>query len=161
MIESELQKTCGTTCACGAGVAVRIDQGIDRRAFLIRGAVAAAAIALAACGAASDATAPSSVALTVKVADHPELDSVGGVALVSASGSPLAIVRTGNATFVALSRICPHQGATVGTISGGFSCPRHGARFNTTGAWVGGQQTSSLRSYPTSYDVSTGTITVG
>ena len=156
------QNPCSAACACVADEAGNIATGIDRRAFLVRGAFAAAAIALAACGGAgSDATAPSSVSLAVKVSDYPELASVGGVALVNASGSPLAIVRTGTSTFIALSRICPHQGATVNTSANGFTCPRHGARFNTTGTWIGGQSTSSLRAYPTSYNESTGTITIG
>jgi nitrite reductase/ring-hydroxylating ferredoxin subunit len=159
---ADQQNPCGAACGCAADEAVDIVSGIDRRAFLVRGALAAAALALAACGGAnSDSTAPSSVSLAVKVSDYPELDSVGGIALVNASGSPLAIVRTGTSTFIALSRICPHQGATVNTSSGGFTCPRHGARFNTTGTWIGGQSTSSLRSYPTSYNESTGTITIG
>jgi cytochrome b6-f complex iron-sulfur subunit len=97
----------------------------------------------------------------VKVSDYPALATVGGVALITAGGSPLAIVRTGTNSFVALSRICPHQGAIVSTGTNGFTCPRHGARFSSTGTWIGGQSTSSLRSYPTSYDDSTSTLTIG
>lgn len=125
--------------------------------------MAAAAAALAAC-AASDVTGtsfPSSVAMSIKVADYPTLANVGGVALVSASGSPIAVVRTGTSTFVALSRICPHQGSTVNAVTGGFLCPNHGARFDQNGTWTGGQRTSNMRSYATSYDATTGTITIG
>ena len=160
MDRDDMQAGCGATCGCVSTAQTDIG-GIDRRAFLLRGAVAAAAVALAACGASSDAMAPSSVSASVKVSDYPALATVGGVALVTASGSPIAVVRTGTTTFVALSRICPHQGATVNSNGSGFTCPQHGARFSTTGAWVGGQRTSSLRSYPTAYDDSTGTITIG
>lgn len=156
------QTQCDTACG-GCGDTVVAD-GIDRRAFLMRGALAAAAVALAACGGGlsdGSVTAPSSVSLSLKVADYPALASVGGVALVDAGGSPLAIVRTATGSFVALSRICPHQGATVGTSANGFTCPRHGARFNATGSWIGGQETSNLHSFPTSYDASTETLTVG
>ena len=73
----------------------------------------------------------------------------------------MAIVRTGASTFEALSLVCPHEGATVGVSSTGFTCPRHGARFNADGTWIGGQRTSSLHSYATSYDAGTGVVTVG
>lgn len=152
---------CDQLCAgCDETTAIT---AIDRRSFLTRGALAAAALALAACGggAGSDVMAPSSVSLALTVANYPALASIGGVALVSASSSPIAVVRTGTSSFVALSRICPHQGATVNISASGFTCPRHGATFNTTGAWVGGQGASSLHSYPTSYDASTGVLTVG
>ena len=158
---SEHQLEQGQGAACDACV-VHAATGMGRRAFLVRGAMAAAAVALAACGGAgSDATAPTSVSLSLKVSDYPALASDGGVALVNAGGSPIAIVRTGTDSFIALSRVCPHQGATVNRTSSGFTCPQHGATFNTTGTWIGGQRTSSLHSYPTSYDASTGTLTVG
>ena len=155
---------CGEGCACGA---TQIDESslsslIDRRRFVTMGALAAAAAALAACGGlGSPITGPSSVSLSLKVSDYASLANVGGVALVSASGSPIAVVRTSATTFIALSRICPHQGGTIETASGGFFCPNHGAEFNLSGTWVGGQRTSSMRSYATTYDAVTGTITVG
>jgi len=43
----------------------------------------------------------------------------------------------------------------------GFLCPNHGARFAADGTWIGGQPTSSLRSYATSYDAASGTLTIG
>ena len=136
---------------------------LGRRQFLSASLMAAAAAALAACSATgmTDVTYPSSVALSVKVADYATLANVGGVALVSASGSPIAVVRTGTSTFVALSRVCPHQGSTVNAVTGGFLCPNHGARFDQNGTWTGGQRTSNMRSYATSYDAATGTITIG
>jgi nitrite reductase/ring-hydroxylating ferredoxin subunit len=161
---SAVQAGCGEGCACGAA---QIDESslsslIDRRRFVTMGALAAAAAALAACGGlGSSITAPSSVSLSLQVSDYAALANVGGVALVSASGSPVAVVRTSATTFVALSRICPHQGGTIETASGGFFCPNHGAEFDLNGTWRGGQRTSSMRSYPTSYDAVAGTVTVG
>jgi Rieske Fe-S protein len=136
--------------------------GIDRRTFLGHGAVAAALLALTGCS--LDATGPSygpSVGSSIVVADYPELTNVGGVAMVSYKGSPVAIERTGDTTFLALSRVCPHQGNIVNAISGGFLCPRHGARYDANGTWIGGQPTHSLRSIATAYDVSTDTLTIG
>jgi len=134
---------------------------IDRRDFVMRAAAALAAVALAACGGDS-ATSPSSVASTsFKLSDYPALASVGGVATVSISGVPLAIVRTSSTSFIAFSRICPHQGATIDVTNNGFQCPRHGATFDKSGQWIGGERTSNLTSYPVAYDATAGTLTVG
>ena len=81
--------------------------------------------------------------------------------MVTISGSPFAVVRTASTTFVALSRVCPHQGNIVNQDGNAFLCPGHGARFSANGTWIGGERTSSLRSYPTTYDAAAGTITVG
>jgi cytochrome b6-f complex iron-sulfur subunit len=152
---------CGETCSCGA---VSMDEstfGTERRKFVTMGALAAAAAALAACGGlGSSITAPPSVGVSLKISDYAALANVGGVAVLTASGSPIAIVRTGATTFVALSRICPHQGGTIETASGGFFCPNHGAEFDINGTWRGGQRTSNMRSYTTTYDAVTGTLTI-
>lgn len=140
--------------------AMGCDSCISRRSFIERSALAAAAIALAACDV-SDATSPSlSGALDVKVSDYPALANTGGVALVSSGQARLVIVRTGASSFAALSRVCPHQGELVNPSSTGFLCPGHGARFSTTGTWTGGQRTSSLHAYSTSWNAATGILTV-
>src|SRR5439155_26485744 len=133
---------------------------VDRRDFILRAALAAASVALAACGADS-ATAPFSGTYTLNVNSYSELSAVGGIAVLTANASPIAVVRTGTATFLALSRICPHQGGTIGVSGTGFICPVHGARFSSTGTWTGGQVTSNMRSYATNYDPSTGILTIG
>jgi cytochrome b6-f complex iron-sulfur subunit len=141
----------------------RARDGIGRRTFLAQSALLAAGALLAAC-AAGDVSAPGttiSSASDIKLSDFPALASVGGIALVNISGNPLAIVRTGDASFVTLSRICPHQGSTINPSGSGFLCPGHGARFSATGQWQGGQSTSNMRSYATSYDAAAGTITIG
>ncbi len=136
--------------------------GIGRRTFLAQSGVLAAVALLAACGAGGDVTAPSlNGTTTVKLSDYPALATVGGVALVTIASSPFAVVRTGSSTFVALSRICPHQGSTVNASGSGFVCPNHGAQFSSTGTWVGGERTSSLRSYAATYDAVAGTVTIG
>jgi cytochrome b6-f complex iron-sulfur subunit len=70
-------------------------------------------------------------------------------------------VRTSASSFAAFSRICPHQGSTINVTSNGFSCPNHGAEFNSSGQWIGGQRTSNLTSYPVAYDSTAGTLTIG
>ena len=153
----------GSACACGRGVAAEQAQpiSIDRRDFVMRAAAALAAVALAGCAAGSTTSPDSVSSTTLNLSDYPALSSVGGVATVSVSGVPLAIVRTGSTTFAAFSRICPHQGATIGVTSTGFQCPQHGATFNKSGQWIGGQRTSNLTSYPVTYNATAGTLTVG
>jgi cytochrome b6-f complex iron-sulfur subunit len=148
--ESSLTSTFAPQSAC-----------VTRRQFVVQGALASVAILLAGCASSDGPTAPASVNLTLTLSDYPALANVGGVAYVSASGNPLAVVRTGSDTFDAVSRICPHQGGTVSSNGNGFTCPNHGARFSDSGTWEGGQQTSNLTSYPTSFDAGTGILTIG
>lgn len=155
---------CGANCACGAESSGLFSSPMDRRKFVSLGAYAAAAAALAACavsGGGTSITSPGSVGATIKLSDYAALASVGGVAVTSLNGTPIAIVRTSSTTFLTLSRVCPHQGSTINQITGGFRCPNHGATFNTTGTWTGGQKTSNMRSYTTTYDAAAGTLTIG
>lgn len=157
-MESKL--TCGGCAPAHAAEHAR--DGIGRRTFLAQSALLAAGALLAAC-AASDVSAPGTTidsTTNIKVSDFPALASVGGIALVNFSGNPFAIVRTGDASFVTLSRICPHQGNTINPSGSGFLCPGHGARFTASGQWQGGQSTSNMRSYATSYDAAAGTLTI-
>jgi len=133
---------------------------IDRRAFLTSSAMAALLLSLPSC---ADLTGPDvgpSIGHTITVADFPDLTAVGGVVFVSLDGSPLALVRAGDASFLALSRVCPHKGSLVNEAAGGFVCPRHGARFDADGTWIGGQLPTSLRERTTHYAVSTDVLTI-
>ena len=157
---------CGAACPL-ASVAPgpAVSAGISRRTFLTQGTLAAIAVALAACGEDSS-VAPSIDSNTIRLADHPALGSVGGVTFITLHGVPVAIVRSGDSSFAALARACPHQGPLVDASSGGFTCPRHGTRFSITGEWVGGPaetvktfeslQQRNLRSYPAQYGRGTG-----
>jgi len=137
--------------------------GIGRRTFLVQSGILAAIAALSACGLSSggDFTAPSIPSNTsIAISNYPSLANIGGVAMVTIGSAPLAIVRTGASSFVALSRVCPHQGGIVQLQSSDFVCPNHGATFNLSGQWIGGQRTSSLHSYTTAYDAASGTLTI-
>lgn len=155
---------CGATCACGAESSGLLSSPMDRRKFVSLGAYAAAAAALAACagsGGGTSITSPGSVGTTIKVSDYAALASVGGVVVTTLSGTPVAVVKTSSTTFITLSRVCPHQGSTINQVTGGFRCPNHLATFNTTGTWTGGQRTSNMQSYTTTYDAAAGTLTIG
>lgn len=139
------------------------ESAIGRRAFLVQSGILAAVAALNACGSlgSGDITQPSVPAnSSIKISDYPSLANVGGVALLSIGSAPVAIVRTSTTNFLALSRVCPHQGGLI-TVSGNdFVCTRHGATFNLNGTWIGGQRTSSMYQYTTSYDATSGTLTI-
>jgi Rieske Fe-S protein len=89
--------------------------------------------------------------LAVDPALFPALATVGGIARVDnqqPGSTPIAVVRTGTNTWAAFSMVCPHQGTTINIVSGGFLCPNHGARFNTSGANIGGQTSGPLTTLP-------------
>lgn len=132
----------------------------SRRTFISQTVLAAAAAALAACGVGSDPTAPTSVGSSIKVSDYPALASTGGIAVVTVSGARLAIVRTGAASFVALSLVCPHEGGSINSTGSGFLCSKHGAQFTSTGTWTGGERTSNMHAYATTYDATAGTLAI-
>jgi len=135
----------------------------DRREFLTVSAASALTVLLTnACGGpggdAGVVTGP--VSYSVQVSSYPALANVGGMARVDNGGTPIAAVRTGADTFAAFSLICPHRGCTVGITGSSFRCPCHGATFASSGRWTGGQQTSNLMAFGTSYDATTGTLTI-
>jgi cytochrome b6-f complex iron-sulfur subunit len=133
----------------------------SRREFLTASAASAVVAVLAACGGSGDSsTLTGPVSLSVQVSSYPALANVGGLARVDNGGTPVAAARTTADTFAAFSLICPHMGCTVDISGAAFVCPCHGARFASSGAWTGGQRTSNLRSLTTSYDSSTGILTI-
>jgi Rieske Fe-S protein len=153
------ESVCGSACAC-SGPQTEV-KGIGRRDFVAIGAAALAMAALAACGPGDSITSPTSLhSAVLRVSDFPALATIGGVATTTVDGTPIAIVRTSSASFSVFSRICPHQGSTIGVTATGFRCPNHGATFNQQGIWVGGERTSSMQSYTTTFDATAGTITI-
>lgn len=135
---------------------------VTRRQFVSAATLAAVAVVLDAC---TSVTSPGSNGnsggpITVKLTDFSALSAVGGIARVDSGGTPTAVVRTGTSTFAAYSLVCPHQGTTVSITSGSFTCPNHGARFNASGTWTGGQGTGNLQSYTATLDAAAGTVTV-
>jgi nitrite reductase/ring-hydroxylating ferredoxin subunit len=102
-------------------------------------------------------------AFTIRIADFPALQTVGGIARVDGgTSSPLAVSRLGPNTFVALSMVCPHAGyKPINIVTNGFRCPNHGAQFAADGNWTGGQRTKDLQSYPVAYNSGSGTLTIG
>lgn len=134
--------------------------GCTRRDFLASGTLAAVATLLAGCSA-SDSTSPFSGTFSVKLADYPALATVGGMAQVSSTGAPVAVVRSSTASYRAFSLRCPHEGATVQVSGGMFRCPLHGATFNSSGSWTGGQPARALTEYKATLNAAGDTLTIG
>jgi thiosulfate dehydrogenase [quinone] large subunit len=127
------------------------------------GTLAAVGAFLAACGGGdSNPTAPppGGTSVTVTLASFPALAAVGGIARVTTTGTPIAVVRSGPATYRAFSMVCPHQGTTIGITATGFRCPNHGATFNANGGWIGGERTSGLVEFTVTSNATAGTITI-
>src|SRR4051812_33819062 len=161
MAATDSTSACSGCVSAGPVESEATRDGIGRRTFLIQTALLTAAAALAACAVGGDTTSPTLPAgSSIKVSDYSALNTVGGIALVSLNGARLAVVRTADTSYVALSRVCTHEGGIVNPNGSGFLCPNHGAQFNLTGTWIGGQRTSSLHSYSTSFDAATGVLSI-
>ena len=113
------------------------DGELDRREFLSRATLASVAAILAACsggGLTGTEVTPGPSSITVKLSDFPSLSTIGGIAAVgTVLLSPVAIVRTGQSSYLALSRVCTHQSCVINVGSTSFSCPCHGSRFDSQG----------------------------
>ena len=145
----------------------------NRRDFLARSALAAAALAvLDACGdgqigppshtnGGGDPNIPIGGPITVRLADFAALATVGKVVDI---GHDRAVVRTGDTTFVALSRICTHEQCDTDVVNNRFECPCHGSIFASDGSVVRGPDTgasiTALRQLNVTFDSVAGTLTV-
>jgi Rieske Fe-S protein len=130
-----------------------------RRDFVIQASAAAVALLFASCAGSATSPITLSGSFTVKLSDYPALANVGGVALVTSSGGyPVVLERTASG-YLALSRVCPHQGGTIGLSGSTFVCPVHGARFDMNGTWTGGERTSNMRQLSVTADAS-GVLTI-
>lgn len=77
--------------------------------------------------------------------DFSDLGTVGGYAY---SGN-IIIIRSGDDSYLAFSKICTHQGCTVtyNASENELPCPCHGSVFSTTGAVLNGPASSGLKKY--------------
>jgi Rieske Fe-S protein len=100
--------------------------------------------------------------VTLRIADYPELASVGASLVGQPDEFPdtLILVRVDADTVAARSAICTHRGCQVAFASGGFACPCHGSTFALDGTVVSGPALAPLKQYPTSFDGQTVSITV-
>jgi Rieske Fe-S protein len=154
----------GTSCTGCSPLPADSYNQLERRHILKQGVLAAVAATLSACARGSAPpvnTVPLGVwAIRVRPSDFPELVKTWGIARVDCqSDNPVAVVRTSTG-FAAFSLRCPHAGVTVGINDGAFLCPGHGAEFKADGSWSGGHKAKNLKSLVTTYEESTGTLTI-
>jgi cytochrome b6-f complex iron-sulfur subunit len=141
---------------------------VNRRQFLARSAMAAAAAAVAiGCGNGQigptaavipGASGGSSNGNSIKVGNYAGLAKVGTLVQIN---SYQAVKRTGDTTFVCYSMVCTHQGCLTQLQSNAFFCPCHGAQFNSSGQVTRGPAPRALGQYATSYDPATDLLTIG
>ena len=85
--------------------------------------------------------------ITVDLTDpaYANLKTVGGY---SYKGD-IIIIRSTETVYLALSKICTHQGCFVSynSSSKDLPCPCHGSKFNTDGAVLNGPAASALKKY--------------
>jgi len=107
---------------------------------------------------------PSNVNTVAKIADYPALATVGGIARLNGTSTPVAVVKTSATQFRAFSMVCPHQQTIVVISNGAFICPNHQARYSSTGAVLAppsdGGTTSPLKEFAVVTDLTAGTLTI-
>src|SRR5512146_1331651 len=148
---------------------------LNRRGFLARTAIAAAAlIAAEACGdgqigpplphnaGGGDPDIPGGGPVTIQLSQFPALATVGTVVDI---GHQRALVRTSDTTFLGLSRICTHQQCDTDVRNNRFECPCHGSIFAADGSVIRGPSIAAppntpLRQLAVQVDAQAGTVTV-
>lgn len=97
--------------------------------------------------------------IVVTVDGASPLATTGAAALVRSPIGDVLVVRTGQATFTALSSTCTHQACEItGWAGNAFVCPCHGSEFDTSGRVVSGPAFSALRQFTAQFAGSTLTI---
>lgn len=137
---------------------------LNRRDFLAKAGLAAAALVVVeGCG--DGQIGPTATTLgngvTIKISDFPGLATAGTVVDV---GHVRAVVRTGDSSFLAMSRVCTHEGCEANVEQNQIRCPCHNSVFSATGDVVkgpdGGGSVTPLNKLNVVYDTLAGTLTI-
>ena len=93
------------------------------------------------------------VTIDLSKSAYSDLGNVGGYVY----DQNMIIIHTGDSQYVALSKICTHQGCTVGYNSSAnqIVCPCHGARYSLDGAVLRGPANRPLTKYVVTIDNNT------
>lgn len=75
--------------------------------------------------------------------DFAALKTVGGYAY---SGN-IIVIRSGETQYIALSKLCTHDGCTVNYAGSQLVCPCHSSKFDTSGSVLQGPATTALKKY--------------
>jgi cytochrome b6-f complex iron-sulfur subunit len=101
--------------------------------------------------------------VTIKLSDFPALADTG--VIVDVPNKQRTVMRTGPATFLALSKLCSHQQCDIDIKGDHYECPCHGSQFTATGQVTRGPNIASppigpLRSLKVTFDQVAGTLTM-
>ena len=134
-----------------------------RREFLIKSLLVAGGLVLTL---KSTASAGGMVVddLVVPIGSDSPLSKVGGFQVVDSAAGKVAILRTGDSSFVAYSAKCTHKGGLIeyDAAKKEFACPKHGSTFDTaTGNAAHGPADAPLPSYKAKAGTGSVTITLG
>jgi cytochrome b6-f complex iron-sulfur subunit len=90
-------------------------------------------------------------------ASFSDLKTVGGFAYTG----DIIVIRSGENAYIALSKVCTHQGCTVtySHANNQLPCPCHGSVFTTTGSVAAGPANTNLKTYSVKKEGDTLTIT--
>ena len=85
----------------------------------------------------------------INLAETPELENVGGLLNVEEGvNNPFIVRKTGAESYLALSRVCTHQGCIIDVQNdASFSCPCHGSAYNNEGEVTQGPAEQSLQNF--------------
>jgi cytochrome b6-f complex iron-sulfur subunit len=83
------------------------------------------------------------ISIDLNSADYAALKTTGGYAY----NGNIIIIRVGESQYIALSKLCTHQGCTVSYSTNQLVCPCHGSKFDTSGSVLQGPATASLKKY--------------
>jgi Rieske Fe-S protein len=91
------------------------------------------------------------VLATVRIADHPNLEKVGGFVLIKDSlAGELLIIRTSEDEYTSLSTVCPHKRCKVRVVNTTLiRCPCHKSAYKINGTYIRGPAKASLRKFVT------------
>jgi len=141
---------------------------LTRREFARLASMAPLACVAAACSGSdsSGPVAPGAVGvmingsiMTVPLAQNPSLAQAGGMILIAQAQA--LVLRLSATEYRGMTSVCTHQSCTVSSFDGArLNCPCHGSQFSPTGAVVRGPATTPLRTFATTFDQSSGVITV-
>ena len=91
------------------------------------------------------------ITVDLSLSENSALVMVGGTLALTANeldGSGILLYRKSDTSVLAFSRICTHNGCTIGSFQNGTSaCPCHGSQFNTSGSVVNGPAVNPLTQY--------------
>jgi cytochrome b6-f complex iron-sulfur subunit len=116
-------------------------------------------VLFSACSKDDDMDDPGEIKLDLTHASNAALQTVGGFIYTG----NIIVIRTGTNAYMALSKICTHEGFTVtyNHNNNHIICNNHGSVFTTSGTVVNGPAQTNLRTYSVTVDGNTLIINTG